>query len=72
MSNTYARIQYKKCKVFNDGKGGRMTKESNKNNKVVTCCLGAKTEPTEWGDICEECKSCPKWINNIIGGNDNE
>ncbi len=72
MSNTYARIQYKRCKVFNDGKGGVRTHEIDKNNQVVSCCLGAKTEPTEWGDICEECKNCPKWINNVIGGNDNE
>lgn len=59
------RIQYKRCKVFNDGKGGIKTQEVNENNQVVSCCLGAITEPTEWGDTCEECKSCPKWISNI-------
>ena len=61
----YSRIQYKRCKVFGDGKGGRLTTEIDKNGNVVNCCYGANDNPTEWATICNECLSCPKWINNV-------
>lgn len=66
MSRVYqrARLEYKKCKVFGDGYGGRLYHEVI-NNKTIRCCLGATNEPTEWSDICPECYDCPRYIKNI-------
>lgn len=64
--NKYTRIQYKNCKAFKDGKGGRLIQEIDKENKIVYCCGGALEDPTEWANICSECLECPKYINNNI------
>lgn len=66
-----ARLEYKGCKVFDDGYAGRRYVESI-NGKNVTCCLGATEEPTEWASICEECFECKKYIENIIKGAEND
>ena len=63
---SYARIQYKACRVFGDGKGARIAHETDGNGNKIVCCYGAKTEPTDWGSLCEECKTCPKYIWNAI------
>ena len=65
------RIEYKKCKCFGDGYGGRLYHEV-VNGKNVRCCLGATNEPTEWADICEECFECPKYIKNVLKGAEND
>lgn len=68
--NKYQRIQYKDCKVFNDGKGGIITNEIDKNGQIVFCCYGATNDVSDWADICEECRNCRKWIQNVIDGKD--
>ena len=68
MSRTYKYLQYQKCKVFhNEAHAGRMTEEVNSKGEVENCCYGATTEPTEWGDICQECYECPKYYRNVGG-----
>ena len=64
-NDTYKRIEYAKCKIFNDGKGGRRESVAYKNGRTIWGCYGATYEPTEWADICEECFDCPKYIRNI-------
>ena len=61
----YSRIQYRRCKVFGDGKGGKIAHERNIYGEDICLCYGATTDPTEWADICEECHECPKYIRNF-------
>lgn len=68
MSSKYEYIQYARCKVFHGEKhAGRMAEGRNAKGEIVKCCLGATTEPTEWGDICPECLECEKYIRKVIG-----
>lgn len=65
--NDYGRIEYKKCKVFNDGYGGIRTTEKNREGKNVVCCRGALTDKSEWASVCDECYKCPKYIRTVLG-----
>ena len=60
-----ARIEYKKCKVFNDGFGGRLYHEIDKNGKPARCCLGAYDMGDESQTVLNECRECKKYIQNI-------
>lgn len=64
-----ARIEYKGCKVFNDGYGGRLYSERGENGEATRCCLGAYEGDPEWPEYCEACKSCKKFIDNVRGDN---
>lgn len=67
MAILYDRIQYKKCKVFDDGKGGRLIQETDTNGKIVYCCGGAYEGGEGWESICDECFDCSKYIRKVIG-----
>lgn len=57
------RINYKNCKVFNDGRGGTQYEDIDKFGNFKRYCLGAFDGDPDWPQPCEECRNCIKWIN---------
>ncbi len=63
----YQRIQYQRCRVFDDGYGGIRTKETDVNGNTVVCCRGGYEGGPGWESVCRECLSCDKYIRKVIG-----